>query len=263
MQHARFSPSSPLSLPALDTRSALFLDFDGTLAELAPRPDAVRVPPELIDTLRALHQALQGAIAIVSGRPVAQLDALLAPLHLASAGVHGVERRSADGYLQRLPAPDGLILVQQRADALAAELPGLLVEHKPGALALHYRQRPQARERCVEVMEAAVREAGGLTLLHGKMVLEAKPEMATKGHAIAAFLREPPFLGRRPLFAGDDVTDEAGFAAVQAAGGDTLKIGEGETAAVHRLADPAALRSWLARCAAQLAAQPTGSADGG
>ena len=126
------------------------------------------------------------------------------------------------------------------------------MEHKPGAVALHYRQAPEWAERCRQVMEAAVAESSGLMLLHGKMVLEAKPQNAGKGYAIEAYLREPPFLGRRAVFAGDDVTDEAGFAAVQSAGGIAIKIGDGESAATHRLGTPAELRTWLAQAAAAL-----------
>ncbi|AKJ32208.1 trehalose phosphatase [Caldimonas brevitalea] len=238
--------------PSIDANTALFLDFDGTLADLAPRPDAVHVPTSLIDTLLLLQQVLQGALAIVSGRPIAQLDALLAPLRAPAAGVHGVERRSADGYVWHLAAPS-LDRVEATARALQAEVPALLIERKPGAVALHYRQAPELAQHCFDAMSAAVRESSGLTLLHGKMVLEVKPAIATKGHAIQAYLREPPFLGRRPLFAGDDVTDEAGFQAVQAEGGETIKVGEGETVASHRMADPGSLRHWLAECAARLA----------
>ncbi|MCW7538371.1 trehalose-phosphatase [Aquabacterium sp. A7-Y] len=262
MQRACPPPSCPSTLDppaplALDAHTALFLDFDGTLADLAERPDEVLVAPELIATLRSLQQSLQGALAIVSGRPMAQLDALLDPLRLPLAGVHGAERRCADGSVQRVNPPP-LDPVQARAEALAREIPGLIVERKPAAVALHYRQAPQAAARCVEVMEGAVRASAGLALLHGKMVLEAKPEGATKGHAIEAFLREPPFLGRRAVFAGDDVTDEAGFVAVHAAGGHTIKVGDGETAARHRMATPAALRAWLADAARALAS--TGAA---
>lgn len=241
----------PLRPPSLDANSALFLDFDGTLADLSPRPETVHIPPDLLHTLQRLQHALHGAVAIVSGRPIEQLDALLQPLHLPMAGVHGVERRCADGYVQRLAAPM-LDRVEARARALAAEAEGLLVERKPGAVALHYRLAPEWAERCREAMAAAVGESPGLALLHGKMVLEAKPEAATKGHAIEAYLREPPFLGRHAVFAGDDVTDEAGFAAVQAVGGTAIKIGDGDSAARHRLDSPAEFRAWLAAAAAAL-----------
>lgn len=241
----------PLRPPSLDANSALFLDFDGTLADLSPRPESVHVPPELIDTLTHLQRALHGAVAVVSGRPIEQLDALLHPLRLPIAGVHGVERRCADGYLQRLAAPM-LDRVEACARTLAAQADGLLVERKPGAVALHYRLAPEWAERCRDAMTVAVAESPGLSLLHGKMVLEAKPEAATKGHAIEAYLREPPFLGRHAVFAGDDVTDEAGFVAVQAVGGTAIKVGDGDTVAQHRIDSPAGLRAWLTAAAAAL-----------
>lgn len=239
-------------LPPLSADVALFLDFDGTLAEIAPRPDAVSVPHGLIDTLQRLRHALDGALAVVSGRPLAQLDELLHPLRLPLAGVHGVQRRSADDQVQQLAAA-ALEDVRAAVQALAARLPGLLVEHKPGAVALHYRQAPQSGPRAEAALRELLAERPQLALLHGKMVLEVKPAQASKGQAIRAFLREPPFLGRRPLFVGDDVTDEDGFAAVQAAGGLGVKIGPGPSAAGARLPDPAALRDWLARSAARLA----------
>ena len=245
------SRPAPPRPPQLNAQSALFLDFDGTLADISPTPESVQIPDELLHTLQRLQRALQGALAIVSGRPIDQLDQLLQPLKLPIAGVHGVERRSADGYLQRLAAP-GLDRVEAAALALAAQHGALRVEHKPGAIALHYRQAPDWAERCRQVMEAAVAESTGLMLLHGKMVLEAKPQNAGKGYAIEAYLREPPFLGRCAVFAGDDVTDEAGFAAVQSAGGVAIKIGHGETAAGHRLDTPTELRAWLAQAAAAL-----------
>lgn len=241
-------PLSVSGLPLLAPDAALFLDFDGTLADLAPRPDAVWVPPSLIHTLQRLQQALHGAVAVVSGRPLEQLDELLHPLRLPSAGVHGVERRSADGYVQRLAVP-ALDRVIEAAQALCARLPGLLVERKHGAVALHYRQAPELGPYCEAALRAALEDAPGLTLLQGKMVYEVKPTLANKGHAIQAFLREPPFRGRRALFAGDDVTDEDGFAAVQSEGGTAIKVGDGPSCAGWRLGDPQALREWLAQCA--------------
>src|SRR5205085_7296112 len=120
-----------------------------------------------------------------------------------------------------------------------------LVEGKRGSVALHYRAAPHHEALCVEAMQAAVAKSPGLTLLRGKMVVEAKPSGASKGRAIEAFLREPPFAGRTPLFIGDDITDEVGFSAVQRAGGLGIKVGEGNTVAWQRLPDPAALRREL------------------
>ena len=223
---------------------ALFLDFDGTMVEIAPQPHAVHVPQPLITVLRELDRQLQGAVAVISGRPIQQIDDFLRPLKLAVAGVHGAERRGADGALhliEELP----LDTVVEAACTLAAQNPGLLVENKRGSLALHYRQRPELEKLCIATMQAAVDAAPGLTLLRGKMVVEAKPGGASKGRAIEDFLAEPPFAGRTPVFIGDDVTDEVGFSTVQRLGGLGIKVGEGETVATQRLPDPSALRSAL------------------
>jgi trehalose 6-phosphate phosphatase len=225
---------------------ALFLDFDGTLVELAGQPDGVVMPPQLIDLLAQLQQALGGAIAVVSGRPVQQLDHYLAPLHLSLAGVHGLERRDSQGQLTELPAPDAARLME-RLVSLVARHPGLLLEPKRGALALHYRQVPQLEQACVEAMHHAISRVPGFTLLRGKMVVEAKAALADKGDAIAAFMAAAPFAGRRPWFIGDDVTDEAGFARVQNVGGIGIKIGDGDSQAQARLANPQALQAWLAQ----------------
>jgi len=225
---------------------ALFLDFDGTLVELAPTPDEIVVPPELVATLRDLGDRLDGRLAIVSGRPIAQIDAALATLSLPVAGVHGMERRGADGLLHYAPIP-AFSALQTCALQLAATYPGLRVEQKRGTLALHYRQAPELEALCKSEMRSAVLECPGMMLLHGKMVIEAKPEGVTKGTAIHDFLAEPPFVGSRPVFAGDDTTDEVGFAYVQGVGGLGLKIGDGPSAARYRIASPQALRAELAQ----------------
>jgi trehalose 6-phosphate phosphatase len=233
------------SLPALNPRdSALFLDFDGTLAELAAQPAAVRVPSRLVPLLDHLSEHLQGALALVSGRPLADLDAMLAPLRLPVAAEHGAVRRGADGQLLSVPAPD-LETVTRVARALARQHAGLQVEVKTAAVALHYRQAPALESLCLQHLSRAVMATPGVELLHGKCVMEVKPVGVNKGHAIAAFMREPPFAGRTPWFAGDDTTDEAGFAWVQAAGGQCLKVGTGPSLARHRCTSPQALRDWL------------------
>ena len=227
---------------------ALFLDFDGTLVELAATPDAVVVAPGLVAALRVLYQRLDGRLAIVSGRPIVQIDAMLAPLALPAAGVHGMERRDAGGGLHYAPLPS-FAAVQACALDLAARHPRLIVEHKRGALALHFRQAPELEALCQAAMLQAIRASPGMLLMHGKMVLEVKPAGIGKGSAIRDFLAEPPFAGHRPLFAGDDTTDEAGFAHVQEVGGLALKIGDGASVARHRLATPQALRAELMRAA--------------
>jgi trehalose 6-phosphate phosphatase len=229
----------------LQPSCALFLDFDGTMVDIAPQPQAVHVPQPFLVVLRDLHHCLKGAVAVISGRPLTQIDAFLHPLRLPVAGVHGAERRSDDGQVHLLDTHP-LDHVEAVAISLAARNPGLLVENKRGSVALHYRQRPELEDLCLRAMQQAVEESPGLTLQRGKMVAEAKPGGASKGRAIEDFLAEPPFAGRTPVFIGDDVTDEAGFSTVQRLGGTGIKVGEGATVASHRLPDPAALRSELA-----------------
>ena len=232
----------------LDTQCALFLDFDGTLVELAPEPDAIVIAPDLVPMLAALRDRLGGALAVVSGRAVGALDTFLHPLDLPAAGVHGSERRAADGHLVLLPTPS-LDVVERAAAQLLQAQPALSVEPTRGALALHYRQAPQLEALCRETMEQAVAASPGVSLLHGKMVFEAKSSQANKGLAIASFMEEAPFAGRRPVFIGDDTTDEPGFSVVQHQGGAGIKVGQGATLAQHRVAGPAALRrafqAWL------------------
>lgn len=228
---------------------ALFLDFDGTLVDIAPQPEAVVVPAGLRDTLERLRQYLGGAAAVISGRPIEQIDSFLMPLVLPAAGVHGAERRNADGELVLL-STHPLQLVEAAAGELAARHPELRIENKRGSIAVHYRQAPQLEALCVQTMQAAVEQSPGLTLLRGKMVVEAKPGGASKGRAIEAFMQEAPFKGRTPVFIGDDLTDEVGFSTVQRLGGMGIKVGEGPSVAWQRLASPAAMRDELHRAVA-------------
>ncbi|KAF3998391.1 trehalose-phosphatase [Glaciimonas immobilis] len=243
-------PQTPLSefplkriLSALHA-SALFLDFDGTLVDLAPRPEEVVVSPQLIDTLRSLYDFLDGRLAIVSGRPIAQIDTMLSPLILPVAGVHGMERRDAGMALHYAPIPD-FFAVQACALRLEESHPTLRVEQKRGTLALHYRQAPELEALCQSELTIALRDCPGMILLHGKMVFEVKPATVTKGAAIEKFLAESPFMGTSPIFAGDDTTDESGFEYVQKTGGIGIKIGEGNSVARYRIASPHALRAEL------------------
>lgn len=234
------------TLPGLLTdRSALFLDFDGTLAELAPRPDAVVIPRELLGLLERLHAQLDGALALVTGRAQADIEPLIAPLQLPAAYEHGAVRRSEWGVTV-LDQSASLGPALAAASALAQRHAGLLVEQKRTAMALHFRLAPELEAECVAAMTEAVRHDPGLQLLRGKAVVEVKPARVSKGHAIQAFMAEAPFDGRLPVFAGDDVTDEAGFEVVQRLGGAGIKVGDGDTCALHRIASPQALRDWLA-----------------
>jgi len=230
--------------PDLDSRCALFLDFDGTLVDIAPTPDAVVVPPGLTDALGRLSRWLDGAIALISGRPISQLDRWLAPLALPAAGVHGAERRRADGVVERRALPE-LDAVAHVAQALAMAHPGLLVERKTCAVALHYRGAPQCEALCRAAMQDVAARQPALHLMNGKMVIEVLPRGVSKGHAVEQFMGEAPFEGRRPVFVGDDVTDEAGFEAVQRAGGVAVRVGRGPSVAAHGLASPQAVLRWL------------------
>ncbi len=233
------------ALPRIGPRSALFLDFDGTLVELAAQPEAVQLPPDLLPALTQLAARLSGALAIVSGRKLADLDGFLAPLQLPTAAEHGAQqRRLPAGEVFTLAKPDlreALALIT----ALAPRHPGLRVEIKSAAIALHYRHAPELQALALQLMTEAARRTPGAELLCGKCVVELKPAGISKGSAIEAFMAAAPFAGRLPLFAGDDVTDEAGFAAVQQLGGHGIKVGEGATLAHYRCATPVALFQWL------------------
>ncbi len=241
--------------PPLAAHAALFLDFDGTLAPIAARPQDVRVPAWVVPTLHELDTRLGGALALVSGRPIAQLDAYLAPLHLVAAGAHGAEWRDSAGQLHgaAMPPPPRLVAA---AKALVAAHVGLLFEPKPTGFSLHYRARPELEAECRDLLTRTLTaEAGDAETwecLQGQCVVELKPRAFSKGTAVAALLREPAFAGRLPIFIGDDRTDEDGIDAVQAAGGFGVRVGPGQTNARYRLNDTGAVGRWLmAACTAR------------
>ena len=238
-------PSHPGGVPW-----ALFLDFDGTLVDIAMTPDAVTVHPRLRTILSACAEAFGGAVAIVSGRPIVTVDALLDPLKLPAAGLHGLELRMPDGTVEQgAHRSEGLAGVRVRFLSLAREDPRLVVEDKGSSLALHFRRAPERERELRDLVDEAATPHNGHHVMHGKMVLEVRPMHADKGTAIARLLDTPPFTGRRPVFAGDDITDEDGFAAVNRNGGISIKVGTGETEATCRLPDVAALHEWLATVA--------------
>lgn len=238
---------------------ALFLDFDGTLVEIAPRPDAVRVDPGLVPTLERLRTRLSGALAIVTGRPIAVVDGFLAPALFDVAGLHGVERR-LDGVVSGGGAQDHPALRERipRLHALVNRLDAVLIEDKGASVAVHWRlASPADAERAQAAVEAVAAElAGAYRLQLGKAVGEIVPAGATKGHAIRGLLQSPPYAGRRPLIFGDDRTDEIAFASVNADGGVSVRVGSGETVAARRIADPAAVRALLERWAGGSAIDP-------
>ncbi|ABP80871.1 trehalose-6-phosphate phophatase, biosynthetic [Stutzerimonas stutzeri A1501] len=227
-------------------RYAFFFDVDGTLAEIQPRPELVFIPPVTLAALERLH-ASGIPVAVISGRPLSQLDALLAPLQLPAAGVHGAERRDATGELRNLALDNqALERIQRELQQACSEHPGLHLENKSVAFALHFRQAPELEEVARTLAEDfAQRYAEVLTLQPGKCVFELKPRGASKGEVIRAFMQEAPFSGRTPVFLGDDLTDEAGFAAVNALGGRSIKVGDGPSEARERVASVAAVGSWI------------------
>ena len=241
----------PRDLPEPRADWALFLDFDGSIVDIAPTPDSVVVPETLPPLLLALRETLGGAVAIVTGRPIAQIDAFLGAAVPAVAGLHGLERRRADGAIVAPPPDDGLRRIRAPLEAFAAAHPGILLEDKRYSLALHYRLAPSLEDACREVVDSALEGgAEGWEILEGKMVFEIRPRGFAKGAAIEAFLGEPPFVGRIPVFCGDDTTDEDGFAAVNAQGGVSVRVGgRSATRAAVRVDTVADLLDWLARVA--------------
>lgn len=243
----------PSGLPPLDLRpdsTALFLDCDGTLAEIVDTPSAAFVPPPTLDVVRRLHALCGGALAIVSGRSLQDVDRLFAPLVLPVAGTHGMERRDATGSLH-LPTVDRSLLAAatDQLDAFAGTHPCLIVERKPSAVALHYRQRPDLADAALSFARSVAARHAPIQLQLGKAVAELGFGRATKADAIEAFMDEAPFGGRKPIFIGDDLTDEHGFEAVARMRGIAIKVGPGPTAAGWRLADPPAVARYLERLA--------------
>jgi trehalose 6-phosphate phosphatase len=211
---------------------ALFLDFDGTLVEIADRPDAVVVPPDLRPTLRALREGLGGAMAIVTGRSIAAIDSFLESDRFDVAGLHGAEYRLASEMFPcRLEEHPELRLGIEELTRRFASEPGILIEDKGCSVAVHWRLAPEAEDHASQA------------------VAEVLPSRATKGGIIGHFLTEAPYRNRRPIFMGDDLTDEQAFDAVNASGGISVRVGRGPTLADYRVDTPAAVRDLLARWA--------------
>jgi trehalose 6-phosphate phosphatase len=235
-------PLAPDTGPIAD--AALFLDFDGTLVEIAPTPDAVRVQPGLPRLLQRLATGLNGALAIVSGRPLRDLDRFL-PVPIPKVGDHGATLRPVPGQPPESPdLPGAPAEWRERAAALVERFPGALIEDKEHGFVVHYRLAPAAGPVAKALLDELLAGApdDAFTLLEARMAWEVRPRGASKGTAVRALMARAPFAGRRPVFIGDDVTDEEGMAAARGFGGLGLRLQDA-------FGEPEALREWLGRCA--------------
>jgi len=240
------APQRPL--PNLNdlSRYALFLDIDGTLADIVATPSLARVPSATVEVVEALSRRLEGAVALISGRELDDIDAMTGLAEISAAGIHGAQMRTAQGRnaLDRSVA-DRISSVESVLEARVGALKGVLIERKPLSVAVHYRACPQNEDQIVSLARDIVAGHAALKYITGKLVVEILPMVASKGAAIAHFMGLEPFKGRIPLFAGDDVTDEDGFVLVNSMNGISIKIGEGPSCAAFGFNTAASFRQWL------------------
>ncbi|WP_174511492.1 trehalose-phosphatase [Methylocella tundrae] len=237
--------SGELARLAPPRTSAYFLDVDGTLLEIRPRPEDVAADAFLRTLLQDVAGRAGAALALVSGRKIDDLDRIFEPLVLPAAGLHGAEIRFVDG--SRIFAHSGVMdAARPKLRAFAELHPGLRLEDKGATLALHFRQRPELADEVLTMLES-VADSPGLAVQPGKMVAELKQSDHTKATAVEALLASAPFAGRTPVFIGDDLTDESGFVFVNARGGISIRVGAARTmtAAQFRVGEPAELRAEL------------------
>lgn len=238
--------------PQLHRTSALFLDLDGTLLEIAARPEQVMVPPGLPDLLAGLHRELDRALAIVSGRPLAEIDRLLAPFVASAAGEHGVSLRFDDGTIEELPA--GVSVPETWRAALQASVerwPGVFIEPKPHGVAVHYRLAPERGQDVWQMARALVpADHPWFRLMPAREAVEIGLRAASKGQAVRRLMAQAPFAARCPIFIGDDFTDEAGISMARLLGGIGLHVGE------IFGGDPARVRAWLMHGCERLSGRP-------
>ncbi|MBC7562030.1 MAG: trehalose-phosphatase [Gemmatimonadaceae bacterium] len=235
-------------MPAPQPDWAYFVDLDGTLLEIAELPADVRSDPRLRATVSALATVAGGAVAVITGRRISEVDRLFPDLRLAVAGLHGLERRTASGlrHCHALPS-ESLSAALDHLRTMLARHPALLLEDKGVAIALHYRQAPALASYAHRVMREVQSALGAdFCVQPGKRVVELKPAGRDKGAAIREFMAEPPFEGRQPVFLGDDTTDEYGFDVINELGGISIKVGPGRSNAAWRMPDVLAVRRWLA-----------------
>lgn len=227
---------------------ALFLDFDGTLVGIAPHPSDVQRPLGLPQLMLQLQQQLSGALAIITGRSMADIDHFLAPTVLPIASEHGAHRRDSLGHLHKISATleaaqIGYLL--RAAQLLEAQHPALWCETKTTGFTLHYRTAPELDPVCWEALAPLAAQTPACTLVRGKYGIELRPSAVDKGAAVRSFMQEPAFAGRTPVFVGDDAADEDGFIAAQLAGGYGIKVGSGASAARYRMGSPVDVHAWL------------------
>lgn len=244
---------SSCSLPEDAFGLALFLDIDGTLLDIAQTPEAVVVPPGLPESLKRLAERLEGALALITGRSIGTVDDLLGYPPIAVSGLHGAEWRGAGGRTATVATTEAFELARRHLRRRTADMPGVVFEDKGAAIAAHYRLAPEREAQVRELMEAiAGPVADGWELQEGKQVVELRPRGRDKGDALVSFMSETPFRGRRPVAVGDDVTDEAMFAAANRLDGLSVRVGlDGrQSLARGRVRAPSDVRDWLARISA-------------
>lgn len=235
--------------PPADVAWAYFLDVDGTLINIAETPQGIIVDQPLLDLISSLHAVTGGAVALVSGRMISDLQSHIGIHQIPLAGLHGLERRDSLGRLWiHAPPPAAKGTLKAALASVIASHPELLLEDKGLTLALHYRMAPGLASYVHRIMRKLVGSLGpGLELQRGKRVVEIKPTGFDKGTAVAEYLTESPFKGRRPVFIGDDFNDEHGFAEVNRMDGISIKVGAGASCARYRLSNVAAVHQWLSR----------------
>lgn len=223
-----------------------FFDIDGTLAPIAPKPDEAQIPSELLSLITIIQHG-GNPVAMISGRTLQDIDRMCEPAQFCAAGQHGLEVRHGDGAIYALSDTNSVMAdIAKKIESFQAEFPDLLVEYKGLSIVVHYRNAPYLGEEVDRFLTGLASEfSDAVELQKGKMVGELRLKGASKGEAIRQLMQTALFAECIPVFAGDDITDESGFAVVNALGGISIKIGEGNTEALHRLDSPTDLHEWL------------------